>query len=447
MFSSLATVILLGALPPCGPLDVDTALALAAERSDEVAIKQAEVAAAHADQALATALRWIPSASATVVTGPSPEAHGNILYADATNRSLKNLRPFGRIDVNVVQPIFTWGRLDAASDAAGAGIDARQERVVDTMAQVQLRVVQLYWGTAVARQLLAIAGDVKKALEDAGKRVDESLKAQDGEVSPADRFRLDVFRAVVQGREAEAQKGLELARIGLAATLGVTAPRLTLKEVPLDPAEGDVPDPAAVIALAEQRRPDLKALADGIRAREAEVRAEEGALKPQFFVAGVFSYAYAPNRDIQLNPWIADPFNELSIGAVIGLKQDLSFPTLSAKLQKARAERDTLERQRAALVRLIQVQVDGAVSEVKAARTRFVAARSALASGKSLFRSVGLDFSAGLIDAKTLIDAYAVYVESQVSAAQAAYDLVVARGKLAQLSGEPPRRGVQCELQ
>jgi outer membrane protein TolC len=447
MFPYLATLLLLGAVPPCGPLDVDTALELAAERSDEVAIKQAELASAHADEALARALRIVPLASATVITGPAPEAHGNVLESDTTNRRLTGLRPFGRIDVNVVQPLYTWGRLDAASDAAAAGVRARQELVADTTSQVQLRVTQLYWGVALAKRLLGIAGEVEKALDEADRHIAESLKAGDGEVSPADKYRLDLFRGLLRTREAEAQKGLELARIGLAATLGLQPARLVLKDQPLDPAEGELPDPAAVLATAERQRPDLRALDDAIRAREAEVKAEQGAMKPQFFVAGLFSYGYAPNRDIQLNPWVHDDFNVLSLGAVLGLRQDLAIPSLSAKVGKARAEKAVLERQRTGLVRLVQVQVDGALAELKAARARLVAARAALASGRSLFRSVGLDFAAGLLEAKSLIEAYSLYVESQVGAAQAAYDLVVARGRLGQLSGEAPRRGPGCDLQ
>jgi outer membrane protein TolC len=441
----LTTMLLAGAAP-CGPLGLDEALALALERSDEVAIKQAELASAKVDQALASALRVLPSASATVVTGPSPEAHGDITRSEATNRSLSGLRPFGRVDVQLLQPLYTFGRLDAASEAAQAGVVAREQLVQDTQAQVQLRVVQLYWGTALARRFLSLAGEVEKALDEADKRLKEALATNEVDVSPSDKYRLDLFRGIVRGREAEAQKGLELARIGLAATIGIGEKRLELKQEELQPSEGDLPDAAAVVAAAERQRPDLRALGEAIKAREAEVKAARGAMLPQFFVAGQFSYAYAPNRDIQLNPWVHDDFNLLAIGGVIGFKQDLAFPTLSARAEKARAEQETLLTQRAGLVRLVEVQVESGVAEVKAARERFLAARASLGSGKSLFRSVGLDFTAGLTDAKTLIDAYALYVESQVQAAQAAYDLVLARARLAQVAGEPPVKGNRCEL-
>ena len=445
MIALLAAALALAALPPCGPLDLDTAEGLAAQGSDEVAIRQAELAAARADEALARALRIVPSASATVVVGPAPEARGNILDSPNSNRGLIGLRPFGRVDVQVVQPLFTFGRLDAASDAAAAGVKAREGLVQDAASQVQLRVVQLFWGVSLAKRLLAVAGDVDKALDEADRRVAKSLAAADGEVTLSDKYKLDLFRGLVRLRKVDAERGLTLARVGLAASIGIAPEKLVLRETPLDAAEGPPPDHAAALAAAERRRPDLAALDQAIAARDAEVRAEEAAAKPQLFLAGAFSYAYAPNRDIQLNPWVHDDFNLLSLGAVLGIRQDLSFPMLSARASKARAEKAALERQRAGLARLVQVQVEGALADLEAARSKLAAARATLGAGKALFRSAGLDFGAGLIEARNLIESYGLFVESQVGAAQATYDLLVAAARLDQVTGEKPRGGVSCE--
>ncbi len=437
----------LAALPPCGAVDLETALGLAALRSDEVAVKQAEAAAARADEALARALRVLPSASATVVAGPVPEARGDVVSSPDSNRSLSGLGPFGRVDLEVAQPLYTFGRLEAASDAARAGVRARESLVVDAQSQVQLRVVQLYWGVSLARRLLALAAEVDKALDEADARIRRSLAAADGEVAPSDKYRVDLFRGIVRGRKADAEKGLELARVGLAATLGMDLEALRLKETPLAAVPGEMPDRAQAIAAAERERPDLGALDDAVRAREAEVRAEEAALLPQLFLGGRFSFSWAPNRDPQRNPWVRDPFNELTAGAVVGFRQDLAFPLLTARADKARAEKAALERQRAGLARLVQVQVDGALAELRAAREKLLAGRATLDSGKALFRATGLDFASGLLEARTLIEAYALYVESQVAAAQAEYELLVARARLAQAVGEKPKRGVPCEVQ
>ncbi len=451
MPAALALLSLALAAPVCGPLDADAALAVAAGNADEIAIKRAELAAAEADLTIARAARFFPVATATVLGGLVPGAHTRgplpgipgteILNPDTTNRSLSDLGPFVRVDVDVAQPIFTWGRLDAARDAATAGVKARQSLVADKLSELRVRITQLFWGETLARRLLAIASDVEKNLAQVNDKLDELLKSGDDSVKQADRYRLEVYKGTLRKRKAEAQKGVDLAHGGLAATLGLAPAALTLREgsLPLDP--GDAPDAERARAEAERQRPDVSALDLAIAARGAEVRAAQAAMKPQFFLGGTFSYAYAPNRDTQLNPWIHDDFNHLGVGLALGFRQDLAFPLLAAQASKASAEGETLLRQREGLVRLVAQQVDAALSEVQSARERLAAATSAFGSGKAWFRSAGLDFEAGVGEPKDVIEAYAAFIELQVDQQQAAYDLLVARAKLDQASGVVPRVG------
>jgi outer membrane protein TolC len=318
--------------------------------------------------------------------------------------------------------------------------------VADAEGQLRLRVVQLFGGIALARRLLALADDVQKALGKARAHVDAALEARSGEVLLSDRYRLELFGTLVTLRSAEASRALAQARIGLAATLGIDPGALLLRDEPLPAEVGEPPDGAAARAGAEGRRHDLRALEEAIRARDEEVRAEQAARWPQLFAAGQLSLGYAPNRDIQHNPWVRDEFNAFTVGVVVGVRQDLAFSLSSARAGKAAAERATLERQREGLQRLVAVQVDGAVAEIEAARTRLTAARAGQDAGRALFRSSGLDFEAGVLEARALIEAYGLYVETQVGAAQAAYDLLVARAKLAQAMGAAPPRGPACSL-
>ena len=431
------------AAPVCGPLDVEGALAVAAQGADEIAIRKAELAAAEADLALARAARLLPIGTLTALTGLVPEAHGDFRNPEpqATNRSLRGLGPYIRTDLSIAQPIFTWGQLDAARDAATSGVRAREELVTDKLSELRVRIAQLFWGETLARRLLAIAADVEQNLAQVDEKLEELLASGEASVKPADRYRLDVYKADLRKRKAEAQRGLDVAHGGLAATLGLPPAALTLREValPLDP--GEVPDVARERERAGRQRPDVAALEFGIAARDGEVRAAEAALKPQVFVGGMFSFAYAPNRTPQLNPWINDEFNHVAGGVALGLRQDLALPLLRARAEKARAERETLRRQREGLGRLVAQQVGEAVAQVQAARERLLAATSAVRSGKAWFRSEGLDFEAGVGEPKDLLDAYAAYVQLQVDQLQAAYDLVVARARLAQAAGDPPRAG------
>jgi len=436
---------------PCGPLDLGTALGLAVNRSDEVAIRQADVATAQVDVALARAVAFLPLSYAQVLVGPDPAAHGNVTTGEAvplpgmanpgstgnTNRSLNHLGVFERVDIQAVQPLWTWGQLSGARHAANAGLKARELLVDDTLSQVQLRVIQLFWGEALARKFLAIASDIEKALADVDVQIAKSLKAEDGQVSPQDKFQVALFRSELASRRAEAIRGQEMARIGLAATLAISQDKLRIKEVDLTTGTIQLPTLDDALSRAEGQRADLRALAAGIEAKKGEVEAKEGALFPQVFIGAQFAYSYAYNRDIQYNPWVSDYFNTLSLGAALGIRQDLGLPALIGQKNKAKAELLAIERQRDGLRRLIDTQVESAISELKAAQARGQASRDGLAAGKSWFRAAGLDFEAGVGDAKALLTAYRGYVESQINAAQASYDVLVAKAKLDQAIAVP----------
>jgi len=440
----LATV--LAAPLPCGPLDLPTALSLASSRSDEVTIKNAEVAAAEADRAIARAVAILPQATATFIAGPAPGAHippgGTFLDSAQSNRGLTDIGPFGRVDVNVVQPLWTWGQLTAAKDAAQAGVRGKQLLLADTEHQVQLRVVQLYWAVALARKLLGLGNEVEGDLRDVEKRIEKSLAAADGQLTQEDKFRVAIFRGDLEQRRADGQKAMRLARIGLAATLAIAEPELQLKDEAL-PTQPDTktPDRDAAIRQAESARPDLLALDQAIAALEAQAKANRAAELPQVFAAGTFAYSRAPNRDIVTNPWISDPFNTLTFGVVLGLRQNLALPTLTAQAEKADAELARTRRQRDGLARLVTVQTEQATAELLGAIDRHKAAQAAVIAGRSWFRTAGLNFGVGVSDAKALIEAYVGYFKTQLDSAQAIYELLLARSHLDQVTGQALSKG------
>jgi outer membrane protein len=435
-----AAGLLFGAAPAgCSGLDLPTALQRVADRSDEVAIKAAEQAGAEADLALARAVRYVPAASATFIAGPAPAAHGTVVQqtGGTSNRSLNDLEPFVRLDASVVQPLWTWGQLDAARDAATAGVSARGALVMDAVSRVQLRVAQLFWAHVLARRLLAIAASVDKALAEVDQRIAKALESKDSSIGPNDHYRVDVFRAELARRKAEAQKALEMADIGIAASLAMETRELELADIVLPAPTTDVPELAQLVEKASLQRPDLSALTFAIDAQRAQVRADEAARLPQLFLAGQFSVAYAGNRDLQTNPWVYDPFREVSGGLVLGIKQNLSLHVLQAELEKARAAEAVLARQLEGMQRLVRVQVEQARSELVASTAQCQASQQGLTAAKSWFRAVELNFGVGVEDAKTLIDSYRSYVENQVSLASSQYQLAAARAQLDQAIGAP----------
>jgi len=173
------------------------------------------------------------------------------------------------------------------------------------------------------------------------------------------------------------------------------------------------------------------------------VKASRAELLPQFGLVGQFAWSRAPGRDTITNPYVGDYFNALTIGAALGIRQNLSFWTVITQTNKKEAELNTLRKQRAGAVRAIHLEVETAVAELNAAITKREAAAKAVAAG----RSATLNFGVGVGDGRDLIDAYRGYAEAQYGDAQATFDLLAAQSRLEQVTGRmAPMAEVNCVM-
>ena len=93
-------------------------------RNPQLKAAGADVEIAHALSDQARAARILPKFDLTFAVGPSPEARGDALIGDT---DLSSLSLFTRTEATFIQPLFTFGKLAAAQEAARHGIEARAE--------------------------------------------------------------------------------------------------------------------------------------------------------------------------------------------------------------------------------------------------------------------------------------------------------------------------------
>jgi hypothetical protein len=221
----------------CGPLDLATAQALVIARSDEVAIQEARVLAAKTDVAVATSLAFVPEFGLLFLTGVVPGAR---LAADAgpnditpiaqgSNRGLTDLGFFGRVEVNVIQPLYTFGRLSSARAAARDGLSAQEFLVQDKVNAARQQTLQLVMAATLTRRLLVIVGDIEAALKEVDAKMTQSLKDNDGDVSTDDHYRLELFKSELLQRKADAIRAQRLARAALSTLMVIPESDLHLK--------------------------------------------------------------------------------------------------------------------------------------------------------------------------------------------------------------------------
>jgi outer membrane protein TolC len=363
-----------------------------------------EIAEALADQA--EAVRYLPKLDLTWILGPSPEARGDAVTGDT---NLSNLSVFNRTELTFLQPLYTFGRLDAARDAAAAGLDARTAGAAGSREKLTAQVAEAYHGLLLAQHLSDLADEARTEILKARDRIDRMLEEDEGDYTYTDLFKLDRFVFDVEENANKVIKGRALIASALRRLMGLSvADSIHLADDSLQPTDAAI-GPLSSYLDRTPRRNDLQQLAAGVRILQARAKAARAEFYPQLFLAGQFKYSYAPNRDNQSSPFARDDFNFLQAGAVIGLRQSLAFGQTAAKARKSKLEYVKLTYQSELASMGASLEIERAYRDLMEAQANLAAARKARRSTRRWFISARDGFNGGLEEAGELIEAVKEY--------------------------------------
>jgi outer membrane protein TolC len=392
---------------------------------------------------------WFPRFEITVgVGGPVPEARydANGVLTEASRRGDLN---FGRVGVtvfssgNAVLPLYTFGKLSALEKAGAQGPivgEALRERARD---EAGFQAAQAYFGYQLARSGIQQLEDVSKRLEDAAQRIDALLEEESEQVSQVDTYKVRFFRQLVEARRAEVRQGRELALAAI-RLLANAAPGEPVAVVDEDlPLEEDVEPPSLerALALAEQHRPELTAIAAGIVAREAEVFIRERSYYPDLGLAGFYDVRYTSSAERQINPFAFDRFNDRTAGLGLVMRGTFDIPIKDAQLEQARAELDKLHAQQKQLRAGIHLEVTKVHGDLVAAWARARAFTEAEKNARRWVTAAFAAFDLGTGETRDLVDAFTAYAQASSDRARGWHDVRVGMAALARVTGTPPAPG------
>src|SRR5438132_8598743 len=147
-------------------------------------------------------------------------------------------RPYTRTEVRLVQPVYTFGKIDAGVDAAENGVAAIRHKQAGAAADVELNIRKAYWGRKLARELIDTLEQGTSYIDEAQQKIEKQLADGSGNVTVTDRLRLRTVRAEIDARTLETKRLADLALTGLRTLLGSEAPAdLDVDAEPLEPLE------------------------------------------------------------------------------------------------------------------------------------------------------------------------------------------------------------------
>ncbi|MFQ5708239.1 MAG: TolC family protein [bacterium] len=375
------------------------------------------------------------------VWGPVPRARAaftkfGVLTSPDTSTGLNDLRYFTQLDVDLVQPLFTFGKFSNLSRAGYYGLQADRANLDNEHEKVKLQVRQLYWGLVLGKELLAVVEDASKELAKAEHKVEKKLDEGSEDVSQIDLFKLQLFRYDVDKRRRETLDKIALAKSSLKTVLGIPEDvEIEAATEYLDPIEVQIDNLPAYLETGQKNRFELKQLRAGIGASRALIGVAKSDYFPQFFFGGSVKANFAQDRFDSNNPFVYNPTNFFRPGFVFGASLNLNFLQTSDKVKVAQAQYHLLAEKERLLNDGIRLDVQKAYRELRQAEQNMRASGKAVKASDNWLRSATMTFDIGVGEVKDLIDAFKANGAMQAENLQNIFKYNVAVAKLSKAVG------------
>jgi outer membrane protein, multidrug efflux system len=426
-------------------LGLEDLVRLALEHNRQVKIDVARVEEARALYEYAASQSYPKITAQALFGGPTSEAQTSKIndLATTTPASFEGDFNFGelgvafRLQANGVQPIFTFGKLTAAKRAAGKLIDAAEEKVHITEAEVLVNVYRAFWAYQLTREFTTSLKEGEEILDKIIRKVEELIEEDSPQVTENDRLRLVHAQATLRVRLNEAENASVLALAALRLLIGrpqdaaLPIETADVEEVPAEPAP--LPE---LISAAKAQRPEIRALAHVIEASEQWLRYRTRSLFPDLFIGGFIEMAVTTNATDQTNPFLYDRFNFFDAGLGFGIRFDLDVFTKLAEIEQAEAQLGVRRAETAAAEEAMELELRKIHLEVTGNYAKLGPAEKAFRAARGWLTAAVLAYDIGTGQADELIDAFLARATAEGDLRKTQYDLQTGSADLARASGQ-----------
>ena len=434
-----ATLVLLLTLAPAAAaqdgtlrLTLEEALARAEQNSLRVAELQARVDVAAAVEAG----RDAASRPALAVLGGYTRTNHVAEYAlSLPNQPVRTLYPDVpdnyRARMDLQWPIYTAGRQQALSRAAGAERAAAGFDVAAARLDARLEAARAFWALVTATQTEAVVARALDALE--AHLRDLRSRLEQGLIPPNDVLTAEAQRSHQQLLAIEASNLRQVAKADLRRVIGDDSGR-DVEAAGVPAAAAPTPPPAAAsLESARAQRPERRAIASRIEGSRERETAAAASARPQISVAGGFDYA-RPNPRIfpRIDEWHDswDASVNVSWSLWDGGRRRAEQAEAAATTRALTARSADFDRQLAFEVEQRRLDLDSALAAIQATQDGVRAAAEAQ-------RVVGERFAAGVATSTDVLDAQTSRLQAELDRTRAGAGARLAMARLDRAIGRP----------
>jgi outer membrane protein TolC len=380
---------------------------------------------------------WFPNfETIAYIAGPTPERRlqpstdPNIL--DATSGKWNGVT--AHIDVQAILPLYTFGKLSSGKEATKHLVGATEALLTRARDQAAFDTARAYWGYQTARNADDAVRKVRDRLTQAQETAQKLLKEESDQITKADAAKLDYLAEEIEAKHAEAVKNRDLAFTGLKLITGVSDLNVAQQDLPEAPA---APDAEQTLKTALARRPETKAVAEAIAARQALVDLAHAQLYPDLGLVGGARFTDTTNADNPGSPFVNNPYHESSGYVALALRGTFDVPQKLARLRQAESDLHEAQAMQLGAQQLVRLEVQQALGDLTEAHVRADRYTKQAAIGKQLVTQAGVAFDSGLGEARELLEDTLLFARADGERLKALFDAQVAWAALEKAAGGP----------
>jgi len=348
---------------------------------------------------------------------------------------------FTRAELRAVQPIFTWGAINNAIEAAEHGVNAAEFQFEAEKSEIEIQLYELYFSYLLSLEMKRILEDAESQMGQVERQLEEMQEEGDPDLSQADIFKFDIFKAEFEVQREEVNQSMASVERIWNYALGsdentVYMPQQNfLEAVPFE-----LETFSFYESVAMDNRAELKGAEAGIQATESAIDAVKSQNYPALFLGLTGRFANTPNRPRQTNPFIINNTNFSSGAAGISIRQNLNFLSTRISVDKARIEHKRVRNLKNALTDGITLELNERYREAAVAQKKVTQTEEVLSISKQWVRQEQLDYDFGFGDVDNFIESVQKELETRVELKQNVFELNKKVAMLYKAAGIPITR-------
>lgn len=432
-------------------INFDTFLQKALQNSGQMKFERQDVALADNQIDQAKAQRFIPNMSFNSQHGlvPGVESKGVDLSGNQLNEHQYYLDPnldndwsnwaiFTKFQVSAAQPVFTWGAINKAIEAAKLGAEAAQYSFDAKRADLELRLFDLYFSHVLALEIERLLAEAQDKVNQVERQIEKLREEGDSSLDESEVFKFEIFKSEFEIQKAEVLQNMNFIRQTWNYILRNDENEFYEPSVQfLDPVASDIEDVDFYQTAAFNNRPELRALKAGEEATETYISSLKKQNLPGLYLAGYVNFANTPNRPRQSNPFIQNNTNLFNGGFGFTIRQKLNFFSMKANLERSQIQLKKADFAQEAAKDGILLEVNNNYRQAALADVKVEQTDEALVTSKKWLRQEQLDYDFGMGEVKDLIDAMRKELELKLQLKQRIFEYNSSLAKLNKSAGIP----------